>query len=225
MSVYNRQYTDRVNWQNAPSVSTPLDEEKLNIMDAGLEAIDAEAKRAVDALVEMIEGGGGGADLGEKTITRNGIYLAEDDDLDGYSKVTVDVEAGVGIYLMHNGQTDATFVLTNEAGGAYADPVENGIDLYPHLGGWGTYIDLTDVNEILIIFSSVTVAQYSFVGVGSSMGYNTSASYMIEKQQMVTNATTHSCYFLNVSQLSGYYYLQHQGGFNARAVVKDIILI
>ena len=65
MSVYNRQYTDRVNWQNAPSVSTPLDEEKLNIMDAGLQAIDAEAKRAVDALVEMIEGGGGG---GKDTI-------------------------------------------------------------------------------------------------------------------------------------------------------------
>ena len=67
MSVYNRQYTDRVNWQNAPSVSTPLDEEKLNIMDAGLQAIDAEAKRAVDALVEMIEAGGGG---GMDTIKR-----------------------------------------------------------------------------------------------------------------------------------------------------------
>lgn len=65
MSVYNRQYTDRVNWQNAPSVSTPLDEEKLNIMDAGLQAIDEEAKRAVDTLVEMIEGGGGG---GKDTI-------------------------------------------------------------------------------------------------------------------------------------------------------------
>lgn len=80
MSVYNRQYTNRVNWQNAPSVSTPLAEEKLNIMDAGLEAIDAEAKRAVDALVEMIEAGGGGA---KDTIH----HLF-------FSRVLIDVEVG-----------------------------------------------------------------------------------------------------------------------------------
>lgn len=61
MSVYERQYTDGVNWENTPSVSTPLSAEKLNVMDNGLEKIDAAAKSAVDQLVEMIEGGGGGS--------------------------------------------------------------------------------------------------------------------------------------------------------------------
>lgn len=36
-------------------------------------------------------GGGGSAELGTKTITANGTYDAEDDDLDGYSSVTVNV--------------------------------------------------------------------------------------------------------------------------------------
>ena len=44
-------------------------------------------------VVEAIEGGGGGSDLGTKTISANGVYKASDDSLDGYSKVTVDVPA------------------------------------------------------------------------------------------------------------------------------------
>lgn len=59
MGVYNRQYVDRVSWENSPSVSTPLDAELLNQMDEGLQKIDAEAKNAVDTLVKMIEEGGG----------------------------------------------------------------------------------------------------------------------------------------------------------------------
>ena len=59
MSVYERQYTDGVNWENTPSVSTPLSAEKLNIMDKGLQDIDAAAKSAIDQLVQMIDGGGG----------------------------------------------------------------------------------------------------------------------------------------------------------------------
>jgi hypothetical protein len=59
MAIYERQYTNRVNWQNSPSVATPLDAEKLNIMDKGLQDIDAAAKNAIDQLVEMIDGGGG----------------------------------------------------------------------------------------------------------------------------------------------------------------------
>lgn len=35
--------------------------------------------------------GGGGADLGQKTITVNGVYDASDDSLDGYDQVTVNV--------------------------------------------------------------------------------------------------------------------------------------
>lgn len=41
--------------------------------------------------------GGGGSVLGTKTITANGTYDAEDDHLDGYSSVTVNVEASGGI--------------------------------------------------------------------------------------------------------------------------------
>lgn len=40
-----------------------------------------------------LNGGGGGADLGHKTITVNGIYNASDDGLDGYDQVTVNVES------------------------------------------------------------------------------------------------------------------------------------
>lgn len=40
------------------------------------------------------EGGGGGADLGTKTIIENGTYNASSDNLDGYSQVTVNVPTG-----------------------------------------------------------------------------------------------------------------------------------
>ena len=39
--------------------------------------------------------GGGGANLGTKTITANGTYAASDDSLDGYSEVTVNVLSGI----------------------------------------------------------------------------------------------------------------------------------
>lgn len=41
-------------------------------------------------LVDVTQGGGG-ADLGEKSVSANGVYNASDDSLDGYSKVTVAV--------------------------------------------------------------------------------------------------------------------------------------
>jgi len=44
-------------------------------------------------VIEAIESGGGGSDLGTKTISANGVYKASDDSLDGYSKVTVNVPA------------------------------------------------------------------------------------------------------------------------------------
>lgn len=39
-------------------------------------------------------GGGGGAILTTKTITDNGVYNAIDDNADGYSRVTVNVQKG-----------------------------------------------------------------------------------------------------------------------------------
>lgn len=41
-----------------------------------------------------VEYSGGGSNLGTKTITENGIYLASDDHLDGYSQVSVEVSGG-----------------------------------------------------------------------------------------------------------------------------------
>lgn len=37
--------------------------------------------------------GGGGSSLGTKTITENGTYSAQDDGVDGYSEVTVNVNS------------------------------------------------------------------------------------------------------------------------------------
>lgn len=57
------------------------------------------------------EGGGGGADLGTKTITQNGTYNASSDNLDGYSQVTVNVQGGItptgtkSISISSNGTT------------------------------------------------------------------------------------------------------------------------
>lgn len=49
-------------------------------------------------MAEAIESisGGGSATLGTKTITENGTYDPEDDDLDGYSEVTVNVPSSSG---------------------------------------------------------------------------------------------------------------------------------
>lgn len=59
-SVYQRQYPTLVDWQDYPSISTPVMKDNLNHMDEGIAAVDEAVKNAVDELVEMIETGGGG---------------------------------------------------------------------------------------------------------------------------------------------------------------------
>ena len=49
--AYTRQYTDRVNWQNSPSLATPLNATNLNKMDAGLSNVDS----AVASEFESVE--------------------------------------------------------------------------------------------------------------------------------------------------------------------------
>lgn len=70
------------------------------------------------ALYGKIKGGGGGSsNLGTKTVNANGVYNASSDNLDGYSKVTVDVDntysAGDEGKVVKNGalasQTSATY--------------------------------------------------------------------------------------------------------------------
>lgn len=217
----------------------------------------AGGQAVIDYKIKAVVTNGGGVE-GSKTITQNGTYLAEDDDLDGYSSVTVNVPSaslgtksitengtynassdnydgysqvtvnvsgggGVGEYLVHNGQTSATFSLTNEAGGAYANPVTNGIEVYPHLGAWGTLIDLTNTETIIIWFSNISNTQYAYVGVGLTLAYDGTASHCVVKKAMGTG--NDMLYVLDVSGLSGDYYIQFQGGFNAKAIVKDILLL
>lgn len=49
-----------------------------------------------DITLVDVTSGGGGSTLGTKTITQNGTYNATDDNLDGYSEVTVNVSGGGG---------------------------------------------------------------------------------------------------------------------------------
>lgn len=50
-------------------------------------------------LQALTSGGDGGGNLGTKTVTSNGVYNATDDNLDGYSSVTVNVPTGYVNYL------------------------------------------------------------------------------------------------------------------------------
>lgn len=50
MSLYTRQYTEDVGWENTPSVATPINSTNLNKMDDAIGAIDAAVKSAFDSL-------------------------------------------------------------------------------------------------------------------------------------------------------------------------------
>ena len=56
-------------------------------------------------------GSGGSAVLVTKTITGNGTYNASDDNADGYSQVTVDVEGGTQPFGYKNSETDAEYLM------------------------------------------------------------------------------------------------------------------
>lgn len=82
-------------------------------------------------LVDVTSGGGG--TLGTKTITQNGTYNATDDDLDGYSAVTVNVSGGITptgtkqISITENGTI--TEDVTNYASAEITVAVSGGIDV------------------------------------------------------------------------------------------------
>ena len=61
-------------------------------------------------VVDAAGDGGEGSNLGTKTITQNGVYSAEDDDLDGYNEVTVNVpsQASGTINITQNGTYDVS---------------------------------------------------------------------------------------------------------------------
>jgi len=52
--AYTRQYTNGVGWENEPSTATPINASNLNQMDNAIQNVDAEAKRAVDEIIEGV---------------------------------------------------------------------------------------------------------------------------------------------------------------------------
>lgn len=66
---------------------------KAALIERGQIVTSADSFRSYAGKIRRIDDGGSGAVLIEKTITENGVYNAEDDDADGYSKVTVDAAA------------------------------------------------------------------------------------------------------------------------------------
>lgn len=56
----------------------------------------------------------------EKTIDENGIYLASDDDADGFSKVTVNISGGGGVDLLTQAQWDALTTAEKQSYGLVA---------------------------------------------------------------------------------------------------------
>jgi hypothetical protein len=55
-----------------------------------------------------IPSGSGGAVLGSKTISINGVYNAIDDSLDGYDTVTIDVKSDAGTYDWYSDGVDVS---------------------------------------------------------------------------------------------------------------------
>lgn len=47
MDIYERQYENRIEWQDSPSKDTPLDAEHLNRLDEGIKRVDAELSAAL----------------------------------------------------------------------------------------------------------------------------------------------------------------------------------
>ena len=84
-------------------------------LDAIVKKLDAtytDSKDIADAVSEFSKNDGPDARLGTKTITVNDTYTALDDDLDGYSSVTVDVPFTFN-KIMAYGDTSGSTVIIN----------------------------------------------------------------------------------------------------------------
>lgn len=95
---------------------------------------------------------GGTTTLGTKTITTNGVYNASDDNLDGYSKVTVDVKTS-NAWQRPTDWYDLPTILSNTE-----DIVRDGVTYYPRIA---LQLEITNTNPITIPASSLTYYSYS----------------------------------------------------------------
>lgn len=107
----------------------------------GVTAREQTIKDQLDLCVERLGGEGNSVDIAEsankfadkedgtatfttKTITENGTYAASDDEVSGYSSVTVDVDGGVGFnhiktLTIYNGSGITSCEILNSDNGAY----------------------------------------------------------------------------------------------------------
>lgn len=113
------------------------------------------------------EGGGGGAILGTKHITHNGIYNASDDNLDGYSSVSVAVTTPAPVLKVKEITENGTYNASNDNADGYARVIVN----VPTSGGGGDGITLKQLAEnsqpsgaITIPSDVTTLADYAFAG-------------------------------------------------------------
>lgn len=53
--IYNRQYIQGIEWENAPSEDTPLDAEHLRVLDGGINRVDTEVSAAMQYLYNKIK--------------------------------------------------------------------------------------------------------------------------------------------------------------------------
>lgn len=95
---------------------------------------------------------GGTTTLGTKTITTNGVYNASDDNLDGYSQVTVDVKTS-NAWQRPTDWYDLPTILSNTE-----DIVRDGVTYYPRIA---LQLEITNTNPITIPASSLTYYSYS----------------------------------------------------------------
>ena len=132
-------------------------------------------------VIEAIESGGGGSDLGTKTISENGTYKASDDSLDGYSKVTVNVPAPTGtksISITENGTTTEDIT-------QYAD-AEITVNVS---GGGDTFKDYFENANNLIINSNATSVKSNGI-----TGGNVKAIILPECMSLANGAICYASY-------------------------------
>lgn len=89
---------------------------------------------------------GGTTTLGTKTITTNGVYNASDDNLDGYSKVTVDVKTS-NAWQRPSDWYDLPTILSNTE-----DIVRDGVTYYPRIA---LQLEITNTNIITLQCNSL----------------------------------------------------------------------
>ena len=90
---------------------------------SGTKTLETEGKYCEDDIeVVYVSPGGGGSTLGTKTITANDTYDASDDDLDGYSQVTVNVPASAVDTGTKSINTNGTHDVTGYASASVSVP-------------------------------------------------------------------------------------------------------